>query len=67
MVLFGNSVVADISRYAEMKLIKSQMDFESNVYWFIKKKFYIEKCIQEEYHVGESRLGGEGGWREYKE
>lgn len=32
MVLFGNSVVADISRYAEMKLIKSQMDFESNVY-----------------------------------
>lgn len=24
-----------------------------------KKKFYIEKCIQEEYHVGESRLGWE--------
>lgn len=30
MVLFGNSMVADISRYAEMKLIKSQMDFEYN-------------------------------------
>lgn len=67
MVLFGNSVVADISRYAEMKLIKSQMDFESNVYWFIKKKFYIEKCIQEAYHVVRADWGGEGGWREYKE
>lgn len=24
---------------------------------FIKEKFCIEKCIQEEYHVGESRVG----------